>query len=55
MQVFRVLWESGRKGLEFEDFNQETEAIRFARSLAATGTDCEISQVPPYGVPRWDV
>lgn len=53
--MFRVLWKTKRKGLEFEDFNQEAEAIRFARSLAATGTDCEISQVPPYGVPRWDV
>ena len=53
--MFRVLWKTKRKGLEFEDFNDENAAIRFARSLAATGTDCEISQVPPYGVPRWDV
>lgn len=54
--MFRVLWyKKERKDFEFEDFNDENEAILFARSLAGTGTDCEISQVPPYGAHRWDV
>lgn len=52
--MFRVVWKTKRKGLEIEDFNDEDSAIDFARSLAGTGTDCEISQVPPCGVHRWD-
>lgn len=54
--MFRVLWyKKGSKSPDFEDFNDAGDAIEFATKLRATGTRCEIGEVPPYNHPRWDL
>ena len=54
--MFRVIfYPKSRDSPEIEDFTSHAEAAEFIDSLRIRRVPFETSNIPPYGIHRWDV